>query len=99
VGRWEGVLESTLVVTKIYAEAKGAHKVDAVYSYGTYSPWYIHAPGYREVSGEIKDGKLTVQRGGIIMTYRLSSDRKALEGTYDNRGKVYPGAFTKTAGQ
>jgi len=93
VGKWEGVLDSTLVVTKIYAE-RAAYKANIIYSNGVYIPWNILAPGYREYTGAIKDGTLTIQRGRIIMMYKLSPDRSTLDGTYDNAGRQYPGTFT-----
>lgn len=62
-GKWGGLLDSTLVVTKIEPGKKGGHKAELVYSWGTYSPWFIHQAGYREMDGEIKDGQLTAYRG------------------------------------
>lgn len=97
VGIWEGKLSSALVVQKIYpADSKGRYKAEVLYTWGTYSAWYITNSGMRELDGEIKDGQLVARNGPVVIRYRLSNDRNALEGQYQNaRGQIFPGTFKK----
>jgi hypothetical protein len=98
-GRWEGVLDSTLVVTKIYPNKKGGWRADVVYSWGTYSGWRIDRAGYREYEADFKDGALVVQSGRLVITYRLSDDRGSLAGTWNAMRGDYKGTFVRAASQ
>ena len=94
VGSWEDRLHSILVVQKIHPpDAKGAFKVEAIYSRGVHSPWFITTPGFRDVQGEIKDGQLTLWLGRANAYYRVSSP-STLQGEWHS-GAVYKGTFQK----
>lgn len=96
VGKWDNVLDSTLVVRHIHpANAKGVYKAEVIYSYGTYTPWSITTAGYREENAEIKDGRLSIQLGMVTITYKTTDDPTTLAGVYSLRGSAYAGAFRK----
>ena len=97
-GSWEGMLDSALIVTKIYPAQKGGWRADVVYSWGTNYSWRIREPGYREFDADFKDGALVIQSGSLLtIKYRLSDDGKTLEGLYNAHRGDYKGIFQRAA--
>ncbi|MBI2154227.1 MAG: hypothetical protein HYU24_11050 [Candidatus Rokubacteria bacterium] len=104
-GKWVGwwgprALHSILVVQKIHpADAKGWHKVEAIYSRGTNLSFGYHAPEYGDHDGRIKDGELVIEARGVVLRYRLAPDRRILQGELDNLARKVRvrGMFTKAS--
>lgn len=104
-GKWVGwwgprALHSILVVQKIQpADAKGRHKVEAIYSRGTNLGFGFHAPEYGDHDGMIKDGELVIEARGVVLRYRLAPDRRILQGELDNLARKVRvrGMFTKAS--
>ncbi len=92
-GKWGDTLCHTLVVKRVIKNGDAA-KAYIIYSWGK---GYNFTPGYDDVTGEIKDGKLsfTLSRGEVKVEYVIASDG-TLRGIYE-RFTVARGTMRNTA--
>ena len=66
-GRWNGVLPHTLVVESIDGDT-----AKVVYAWGRSTQWKVEKRGWRRLTGELHDGRLTLSlSNAITASYRL----------------------------
>ncbi len=93
VGEWSSQTPHVLVVRQIHpADPNSQYPAEVIYAWGANLNQQLLEGGFSRIKGVIKDGQLVVPLTRGEATYRLSGDRRALEGQW--HGKTLRGGGT-----